>query len=146
MLWEDEKMEGHVIRFLWRSQENARFFGKKLGRILKKLRKILRNLVRLAVMRRVRAAVIHISRWPSQGTASIAPPSPHPALLFLLPPPREKTDHFAAALQHQMAPRQPKFGQNLGKFAKIRRNLVESDNIFLQNLTKFGHISQNLTT
>ena len=41
----------------------------------------------LVVMRRVRAAVIHISRWPSYGTARFAPP-PATRITLLFPPTR----------------------------------------------------------
>ena len=101
-------------------------------------------------MRRVRAAVIHISRWPSYGTARFAPP-PAPrftrsfALLFLLPPPRVQTDQYNINLHQRMALRRPgfKFGknrekicQNLAKWATIRQHVFAKSDKICQNFLK----------
>ena len=75
-------------------------------------------------MRRVRAAVIHTSRWPSYGTARIATPPPRIprsfALLFPLPPPRVQTDQLyigsSSAPPNGTASAEI-WGGNLGKFA-----------------------------
>ena len=97
-------------------------------------------------MRRVRAAVIHISRWPSFAP----PPATRITLLFPLPPPRVQTDQeYRQQLRttDRMAPNRPKFQfgkiQIVGKFAKIWPNGPQSANTFSQNLTKSANVSRN---